>query len=131
MLAGFGVEAAAHLPEGGLTLSHVVELVLIVAVTTNFLQYTYFKCSGLHRSWSHIFRFMPCYLASLATLFLCFPKADIVVGDLMPSTRSFTSLPGPKQQSAIAGTILLLAAAASLLYAQKSAVKCEPLLQGS
>jgi len=129
VLAGFGVEAAANLPEGGLTLSHVVELVLIVAVTTNFLQYTYFKCSVLPRSkGSHMFRFAAFYLAALATPFLCFPKADVVVGDLMPSTQSFAYLPGPKQHSAILGTALLLASAVVLVSGGRGATKGAPLL---
>lgn len=132
MLASFGIGAAADLPEGGLTLSHVVELVLIVAVTTNFMQYTFSKCSSLPKSsGNHLLRFAPFYLATLATLFLSFPKVDVVVGDLMPSTQSFAYQPKPKQHSAIIGTCAILASAATLLYSQKAATKEEPLLANS
>jgi len=131
VLAGFGVEAAAHMPTGGLTLAHVVELVLIVAVTTNFMQFAHFKCNALSRSAaSHAYRFSPFYLASLATPFLCFPKMHIVVGDLMPSTRSVTVLLS-NQHSAMVGTFLIFVSAVALLYVQKTTVKRDPLLTPS
>lgn len=132
MLAGFGVTAAAHLPEGGLYLSHVVELVLIVTVTTNFMQFCFSKCNALTRSvGSHLLRFAPFYLATLAAICLTFPKADVVVGDLMPSTRSFTYLPKPKQHSAIVGTASIFASCVALMWVQKLPGKGEPLLATS
>lgn len=115
-MGSLGVAGAADLPEGNLTLVHIVELVLIVAVTTNFMQYSWNRCSGRSSSSSHVVRFAPFYASLIATLLLSFPKADVVVGDVDPSTRGFTYQPGPKQASAVAGTISLLASVALLLW---------------
>lgn len=52
----------------------------------------------------------------LATPLLCFPKADVVVGDLVPSTASFTNLNWPIQVSATAGAVFMAAAAILLTY---------------
>lgn len=123
------MEAAANLPEGGLTLSHVVELVLIVTITTNFMQYSHGKCK-INMASRHCQRYAPFYLATIATPFLCFPKAEVVVGDLMPATQGFTYLPGPKQHSAMIGTIILLASMISM-FSGPSAKKSEPLLANS
>lgn len=122
------MEAAANLPEGGLTLSHVIELVLIVAITTNYMQYVFGKCGASKAS--GLYKFLPFHLATLATLFLCFPKADVVVGDLVPSSQSFAYLPGPKQHSAIVGTAFLLLSVGALLC-DKKGEKEQPLLASS
>lgn len=112
MLGSLGFAAAAEVSGGGLTLSHVMELVLIVAVTTNFLQFTWVRCSSRPKGhFGHFSRFAPFYAALIATPLLCFPKLDVVVGDLIPSSQSFTYQPGPKQASAIAGSISMIAAA--------------------
>lgn len=77
-------------------------------------------------------QYAPFYLATLAALFLSFPKVDVVIGDLMPSTQSFTYQPKPKQHSAIIGTLAIFASAATLVHRQKTAVgKDEPLLATS
>eukprot|EP00747_Dinoflagellata_sp_TGD_P095526 gnl/TRDRNA2_/TRDRNA2_166499_c0_seq5.p2 gnl/TRDRNA2_/TRDRNA2_166499_c0~~gnl/TRDRNA2_/TRDRNA2_166499_c0_seq5.p2 ORF type:complete len:100 (+),score=6.10 gnl/TRDRNA2_/TRDRNA2_166499_c0_seq5:253-552(+) len=99
------------------------------------MQFSYSKCYLLPRSGglaSHFYNFSAFYLATAAAVFLSFPKADVVVGDLMPATRSFTYLPGPKQHSAILGTILIFVSAMALVYVPKTiAIKDEPLLPAS
>jgi len=122
LLGGLGVAAAADLPAGGITLAHVVELVLTVAITTNWVQYAWHRCSRRPPTSGHFSRFAPFYVSILAALLLCFPKADVVVGDLLPSTQGFTYQPGPKQDSAIAGTILILASVALLLFKPASKI---------
>lgn len=109
--------AAADMPGGGITLAHVVELVLIVAVTTNWMQYAWHRCSCRPASWKggHFVRFAPFYTALLATPLLCFPKGDVVVGDLLKNTRDFTYQPGPKQESAFAGSVTILLSVALLI----------------
>jgi len=132
LLGSLGFAAAAEVSGGGLTLSHVLELVLIVAVTTNFVQFTWSSCSSRPKgNFGHFFRFAPFYAALVATPLLCFPKFDVVVGDLIPSTQSFTYQSGPKQVTAIAGSIFMVAAAILLSLPLPRDGKVDPLLPAS
>eukprot|EP00746_Dinoflagellata_sp_MGD_P054084 gnl/MRDRNA2_/MRDRNA2_23707_c0_seq1.p1 gnl/MRDRNA2_/MRDRNA2_23707_c0~~gnl/MRDRNA2_/MRDRNA2_23707_c0_seq1.p1 ORF type:complete len:135 (-),score=29.49 gnl/MRDRNA2_/MRDRNA2_23707_c0_seq1:603-1007(-) len=134
MLGSLGFAAAAELPAGGITLAHVAELVLIVTVTTNFMQFCWSSCAFRPKGHlGHLTRFAPFYAALLATPLLCFPKAAVVVGDLMPSAESkwLASDDGPKQWSAIAGAVAMVAAAILLSLAPTQDKKVDPLLPSS
>lgn len=128
MLGSLGFAAAAEVSGGGLTLVHVVELVLIVAITTNFLQFTWSRCASRPKHLGHFSRFAPFYAALVATPLLCFPKADVVVDDLMPSTDGFMNQDWVKQLSAIAGAVSMIAAAMFLSLAPLQDRKVDPLL---
>jgi len=60
-----------------------------------------------------------------------FPKFDVVIGDLIPSTQSFTYESGPKQVTAIAGSIFMVAAAILLSLPLPKDGKVDPLLPAS
>eukprot|EP00746_Dinoflagellata_sp_MGD_P123267 gnl/MRDRNA2_/MRDRNA2_57950_c0_seq1.p1 gnl/MRDRNA2_/MRDRNA2_57950_c0~~gnl/MRDRNA2_/MRDRNA2_57950_c0_seq1.p1 ORF type:complete len:112 (+),score=9.99 gnl/MRDRNA2_/MRDRNA2_57950_c0_seq1:283-618(+) len=106
-----------------------MELVLIVAITTNFVQFTWSRCSTRPKGYlGHFSRFAPFYAALVSTPLLCFPKADVVVGDLLPSTASFTNLEWPIQVSAVSGAVCMAAAAILLSRAPLEDKKANPLL---
>lgn len=132
MLGSLGFAAADEMSDGGLNLAHVVELVLMVAVTTNFVQFTWSRCSSRPRTHlGHFSRFASFYAALVATPLLCFPKAEVVVADLMPAYASPHSLMNQdwfKQVSAMAGTVSMVAAAVLLSVAPLRDSKLDPLL---
>jgi hypothetical protein len=131
LLGSLGFAAAAEVSGGGLTLAHVVELVLIVAITTNFVQFTWSRCAARPKGFiGHFSRFAPFYAALVSTPLLCFPKADVVVGDLItdPAVQNFTNLNWPGQISALSGAILMAAAAVLLSRAPLEDKKANPLL---
>jgi hypothetical protein len=70
----------------------------------------------------------------VATPLLCFPKADVVVSDLVPSMappQIFVNQDWFKQVSAIAGAISMLTAAVLLSLAPLQDSKLDPLLPTS
>lgn len=134
MLGSLGFAAATEMSDGGLDLAHVVELVLMVAITTNFMQYTWSRCASRPKGYlGHFTRLAPFYAALVATPLLCFPKAEVVVDDLMPSlvTNSFVNQDWVKQVSAIAGTISMVASAVLVSLAPLQDSKLDPLLPTS
>jgi len=132
LLGSLGFAAAAEVSAGGLTLAHVGELVMIVAITTNFMQFTWNRCSSRPRTRiGHFSRFAAFYAALVATPLLCFPKADVVVSDLLPSTGSFTNLTWPGQVSAFAGAVSMALSAILLSLAPIHDAKVDPLLPKS
>jgi hypothetical protein len=111
------------------TLSHVMELVLIVAITTNFVQFTWSRCSERPKGYlGHFNRFAPFYAALVSMPLLSFPKVDVVVGDLLPSMSSFTDLEWPGQVSGAFGAFFMVVAAILLSRAPQQDQKANPLL---
>lgn len=135
MLGSLGFAAAAEISDGGLDLAHVVELVLMVAITTNFMQFTWSRCSSRPRGHlGHFSRFASFYAALVATPLLCFPKVEVVVSDLMPAEVPTHSLMGQdwvKQVSAMGGAVSMVAAAIFLSLAPVQDSKLDPLLPTS